>query len=494
MQNTPISSWAAPARVIGSFVFCALFVAFAGSGAQANVPLTQISADPFTNPAAAHATEVESDNFAFGNTMVGVFQQGRFQDQNAGSTDIGWSTSFDGGSTWQHGSLPGISGPGMGLTQYSRSTDPAVAYDAKHGVWMVVSLPRGIAHRQLTYLVPIVSRSSDGLNWQRPVHIAPDSGHFMDKPWIACDNASSSTFYGNCYVEYIDVNIGEELLMSTSSDGGAHWSTPAPSADRASGNGGQPVVQPNGTVVIPFLGFGQQSVRSTDGGKTWQASVLIANANEHPLAGGIRDPGPLPSAEVDANGIVYVAWWDCSFRTNCSANDIVFSTSSDGQHWSSVSRIPIDSLSKPRDHFLPGIGVDHSTGGSGAHVGVTYYYLANANCTQATCQIYAGFIGSTNGGASWNSSVRIAGPMSVTWLPGSDLGHMIGDYMSTSFSEGLARSTMPIAFAPSGGMFNQAVYTTANGFAMEREALQRSSRGDHRYPMPRVRYFRWIDD
>ena len=157
--------------------------------------------------------------------------------------------------------------------------------------------------------------------------------------------------------------------MSTSSDGGSHWSTPIPSADRASGNGGQPVVQPNGTVVLPFLGFGMESVRSTDGGKSWQSSVLIANANEHPTAGGLRDPGPLPSAEVDANGIVYVAWGDCSFRSSCTANDIVFSSSSDGAHWSAISRVPIDSLSKPRDHFLPGIGVDHTTGGSGAHLG-----------------------------------------------------------------------------------------------------------------------------
>ena len=84
--------------------------------------------------------------------------------------------------------------------------------------------------------------------------------------------------------------------------------------------------------------------------------------------------------------------------------------------------------------------------------------------------------------------------MSVNWLPNSDLGHMIADYTSTSFSGGLARSTMPIAFAPSGGLFDQAIYTTAKGFAIEREALQHSSRGEHRYPMPRVRYFRWVDD
>ena len=34
----------------------------------------------------------------------------------------------------------------------------------------------------------------------------------------------------------------------------------------------------------------------------------------------------LPSAEVAGDGKVYVAWQDCRFRTGCSSNDIVYST------------------------------------------------------------------------------------------------------------------------------------------------------------------------
>ena len=65
--------------------------------ALGNVPLTQVSADPFTNSTSQHATEVEPDTFANGATVVGAFQVGRFF--NGGATDIGFARSGDGGTT-----------------------------------------------------------------------------------------------------------------------------------------------------------------------------------------------------------------------------------------------------------------------------------------------------------------------------------------------------------------------------------------------------------
>ncbi len=459
--------------------------------ADARTSLLQLSADPFTNTDAQHDTEVESDNFAYNNTMIGVFQVGRYPDSNAGSTDIGWSTTSNDGKTWKFGFLPGITKTVNPKNPYDRVTDPAVAYDAKHNVWMVVSLPYGTYGGVTTYLVPIVSRSPDGLKWQNPVHVAPDNGDFMDKPWIVCDNSTKSHFYGNCYVEFIDVNLGEVLLMSTSHDGGATWSTPVPSADQAVGNGGQPIVQPNGTVLVPFWGFsGIATVNSVDGGNSWQASVFIAVANEAGLPGGLRDPGPLPSAELDGAGKAYVAWQDCSFELNCATNDIVFSTSPDGQQWSPVQRVPIGKVGSGQTDFIPGMGVDRATTGSKAHLGVTYYYVANANCSGSTCQIFAGFIASSNAGKTWNKPVALTGPMQPGWLPNSDLGYMIGDYSATSFVGGLARSTMPVAAAPKNGKFQQAVFTTTKGLPASLDGPQLSSAGERPYPQTQHRVWR----
>ena len=105
----------------------------------ANAQLVQISSDPFTNATSFHQTEVEPDTFAFGSTIVATFQVGRFR--SGGASDIGWATSKDGGASWTHGSLPGVTIFVDHSSPYERVSDPSVAYDAKHGVWMISSLP-----------------------------------------------------------------------------------------------------------------------------------------------------------------------------------------------------------------------------------------------------------------------------------------------------------------------------------------------------------------
>jgi hypothetical protein len=49
-----------------------------------------------------------------------------------------------------------------------------------------------------------------------------------------------------------------------------------------------------------------------------------------------------------------------------------------------------------------------------------------------------GFVSSKNGGANWSSPIQLAGPMSLTGLPLTNQGYMVGDYISTSFSKGTA--------------------------------------------------------
>src|SRR5260370_12694010 len=100
--------------------------------------LTQVSSDPYTVGPGQHATEVEPHMLASGATLVAAFQTGRIAP--GGSTDIGWATSTNGGTTWSHGFLPGLT-KGEGSGPYDAASDPAVAYDAKHGVWMIASLP-----------------------------------------------------------------------------------------------------------------------------------------------------------------------------------------------------------------------------------------------------------------------------------------------------------------------------------------------------------------
>ena len=381
--------------------------------------LTQVSSDPFTVGPGQHATEVEPHVLANGSTLVAAFQTGRIAP--GGSTDIGWATSTNGGTSWTHGFLPGLT-KGEGSGPYDAASDPAVAFDAKHGVWMIASLP--ISNTSRTPAV-VVSRSTDGgFTWENPVSVDTNAIS-SDKNWIVCDNTSSSPFFGNCYVEWDDPSAGDEILMSTSVDGGQTWGPATATANHASGIGGQPLVQPNGTVVVPIETSGISAFSSTNGGVNWSAPVTVAGIQSHLDAGGIRS-GPLPSAALDGAGTVWVVWEDCRFRSSCSTNDLVYSTSADGTHWSKVTRVPADPTTSTVDHFIPGIGIDPATSGATAHIGIHYYLYPKSNCTKSTCQLLVAYISSHNGGTTWHTPVKLAGPMSLSWLPNSQNGLMVG--------------------------------------------------------------------
>ena len=443
-------------------VVAAVVVLLGAAPAHANVPLTQVSSDPFTNPSSQHATEVEPDTFAFGSTVVGTFQVGRFF--SGGASDIGFVRSGDGGATWDApGFLPGLTFNGVSGegSPFERVSDASVAYDAVHGVWLISSIPL-LPGPSLTVPTVFVSRSTDdGRTWRLPVSIPPPavSKVDLDKNWTVCDNSASSRFRGHCYTEFDNFGQGDLEYMSTSTDGGLTWSVPISTAGNDKGLGGQPVVQPNGTVVVPFesLNGKIEAFSSTDGGVSWTKGVSVSSIRFHPVAGGLRT-SPLPSAEIDAAGKVYVAWEDCRFRQHCSSNDIVFSTSTDGVTWSDTARVPIDPVTSTVDHFIPGLAVDPATKGSSAHLALTYYFYPTAACGGA-CRLEIGYISSPDGGAHWGAATQLAGPMALSQIALTSQGPMVGDYISTSFSGGRATTLFAVGLQqPTSTTFDEAMY------------------------------------
>ncbi|HLZ22766.1 MAG TPA: sialidase family protein [Ktedonobacterales bacterium] len=431
--------------------------------------LLQLSSDPYTNTSSQHKTEVEPDSFANGSTIVTAFQAGRFSD--GGSSNIGWATSINGGATWTSGFLPGITRYAGGT--WERVSDPSVAYDSTHQVWIIASLTLGSTVPNAV----IVSRSTDGgLTWSSPVTVSIASGtaHY-DKDWIVCDNwphrnIAQSIYTGRCYVEWDDANSSaNNVRMSTSTDGGRTWSSPNGPSSINFGIGGQPLVQPNGHIVVPIIdGPDIAAFTSSNGGQSWSA-VHDITPIEAVIDGGNIRGGVLPSAEVDANGVVYVVWSDARFEPGNNANDIVMTTSADGGTWSPVQRIPIDPTSiSAVDHLLAGIAVDKGTSGSSVHLGLMYYYVPQGtNCTVATCQLDVGFVSSTNGGSTWSAPAQLAGPMNEAWLANTDQGYMVGDYFSASFVGGKCFPVFSVAGPPpSSGVLNQAMYTWTGGLAI----------------------------
>ena len=473
MRDVPLSSCPGISRAVLTTTLGLAVVVLGSIPGSAQGVFRQLSQDSFTNGSSQHMTEVEPGAFAYGPTIVTAFQVGRIF--GGGGADIGWATSLNSGISWTNGYLPGLT-EFEGGGPNSAASDAAVAYDAKHGYWLICTLPIG------NYDTVAVSRSKDGIHWGNPIYVITNQD--ADKNWIACDDTPTSPYYGNCYVEWDNPDVGDLLYMSTSSDGGQTWSAPQTTAAMDYGIGGNPLVQPNGNVVVPFADFngGMSAFMSTNGGQSWTAALSIASAPSHGEDGGLRSAG-LPSAAIDGAGTVYVSWPDCRYESGCSANDIVYSSSGDGIHWSSVSRIPVDPIGSGVDHFINGMGIDIRTSGSSAHMAMTYYYYPVSNCGN-NCQLFAGFTISADGGQTWTAGRQLSGSMQLSWLPNTFSGRMVADYVATIYpAGGRAFPIYAVAFQPSGSLFHQALYTAGYGFTQDEMTEPRlSSKNDNPIP------------
>jgi hypothetical protein len=450
---------------------------FAAVPGNAQSPFRQISQDSFTNQSSQHKTEVEPSAAANGPVIVAAFQVGRIS--SGGGADIGWATSQNGGISWTNGYLPGLTqfeggGPNTG------ASDASVAYNAKFQKWLINTLPIGTRFDTVA-----VSRSSDGLHWDNPIYVLQNQD--ADKNWIACDNTATSPFYGNCYVEWDNPDQGDLLYMSTSIDGGLTWSAPQTTQGSDFGIGGNPEVQPNGNVVVPFADFngGMSAFMSTNGGQSWTRAVSIASAPSHFESGDLRSAG-LPSAAIDGAGTVYLSWSDCSFESGCAANDIVYSSSTDGVHWTPKVRLPSDPIGSGVDHFINGMGVDIHSSGNTTRMAMTYYYYPVSNCGN-NCQLIAGFSLSNDGGQTWTATRQLGPAMQLSWLPDTFSGRMVADYVATVFP--LGNGAFPIfsqAFQPVNGLFQQAIYTASFGYRADEMTEQRFSSAGER-PIPGIK-------
>src|SRR5689334_22027295 len=143
MRSVRVLAIAAPAAAL----------LFAATTAYANVTVTQVSSDPFTDTQPQHRTEVEPDTYTAGSTIVAAFQIGRVF--GGGASDVGFATSKNGGASWAHGSLPGLTTNTGG--RYGQASDASVAFDTRHNTWLISTL--GIGGGSVDVLT---SRSTDG--------------------------------------------------------------------------------------------------------------------------------------------------------------------------------------------------------------------------------------------------------------------------------------------------------------------------------------------
>ncbi|MFL5656261.1 MAG: sialidase family protein [Ktedonobacteraceae bacterium] len=429
---------------------------------EAQMTPLKLSSDPYSNGMGQYQTEVEPDTYAYGSTIVATFQAGRYRD--IGSDNIGWATSRDGGSTWVNGFLQGTTKLVGGV--YDRITDPVVTYDADHNTWMISSVARLIVSGNLTAPAVLVNLSTDGgITWNRPITVAyAGSSGILDKDWLVCDNTTTSPFYGHCYMEWDDFNRNDLIQMSTSIDGGHTWRVAKTTADRASGIGGLPLVQPGGKVIVPISRGNENAIMaftSSDGGISWSSTIIITDVISY-AKNAYYSGYIFLSAGIDGSGKVYLVWVDCRFEPLCRSNDLAMTTSTDGVQWAPIERLPLAPIPNDINYYVNGFGVDTSTSGSFAHLGLVFYYYS-ASCVN-NCPLNVGFVSSTNGGSTWSKQTHLAGPMYDTWIAAGN--NKVGDYIALCFSGGKAFPVFPVGSAPVGGRLNEPMYTVTGGLSV----------------------------
>jgi hypothetical protein len=399
---------------------------------------TRIHRDRQANGDSQHESQVEPDSLTVGSTTVALFQNGR--NRTGGAASIAFSTSRDGGKRWHQGILPGLTLTSAPPGPATRASDPTLAYDSVHGVWLANTLALAPDSTRLT-----IHRSRDGLVWTGPIDAAraPAFNAAYDKNWLACDNGAASPLRGRCYLAYTLVGDQEgedDVAVQYSNDGGVTWSAAA--TVHIPVTGVIPVVQPNGTLTLFFWSprTGMVAVRSTDGGVTLGSPVIVTGLRFREVRP-FRAP-PVPAADVDGAGRIVAVWHDCRFHTDCQANDIVFTRSTDGIAWSEPIRV-----TSGRDAVMPTIGVEPGTG----RLAIAYYAIRPDG-------VDAELVTSPDG-SRWSAPQRLnPRRMALSWMPDTTLGRMLADYIGVTWSRGRPLVIYALASPPRNGKLRQAIY------------------------------------
>jgi hypothetical protein len=406
---------------------------------------------------------------------IAVSHDGRFPD--GGAVGISYAWTHDGGRTWRHAPVPGLTKATGGT--WDRASDPVAAFGPDGTAYIStllisVDCPSGVA----------VSRSTDGgRTFGAPVlaHESDDCAFSDDKNWLVVDNGRRSPHRGRLYQFWTPFlsdaagnTTGSPQVVRWSDDRGQHWGPiVAVSASDIFTQDSQPMIKPDGTIVDAYLNFGSAQGEegperpgaglatprtrapraeepgdllvartSRDGGRTWSAEATVTDdIGEGPdgirccLSSAIADP---------VTGLLYAAW------DSVDPAVVNLSSSADGRHWSQPVQVNRDDR-----EGLEHVNVDVSAFGGRVFVSYGTRDTAVAGGQFVQQQVSISFDAGRHFGPA-----RSLGPPSDLRFAAQARGIFPGDYIGSAATFGRAyfvwcRSSAP---ADPAATFHQTVF------------------------------------
>src|SRR2546426_12238158 len=286
---------------------------------------------------------------------------------------VGASYSLDQGATWAPNILMNQSHPGQGC----HNSDP----------WMALAPDDRVQYAYLEYdCSPTglnVANTTDAQTWSSP-HFMLGGGGLTDKDSITVDPS------GRIYAAWDE---GNEMMVSWSDDGGAHWAPFKFPADVCCAVLGAIIqTSSNGTVYLTWWDFNSDNIFfdwSWDRGMTWHNDVRVNSVSGSAIATGTWSL-PMPAMGVDPNsGALYNIWTD----SRSGSMDIMIAASTNGvQSWGTNVRVNDVTTG---DQRMPVLAIDSAGTVHAAWI------------DDRTGNHHIFYSNSTNGGQTWSTSLRV---------------------------------------------------------------------------------------
>lgn len=286
--------------------------------------------------------------------------------------------------------------------------------------------------------------NNNGTTWSNTVTIQQDD---VDKGSPGTDDASASPFYGRTYLAWTYFVPPIRIVLSYTTNSGSNWSGVINVNNGLGGNrsyGPAICVNPTGTAfvtwasAVPTSPFTEDYIgvaKSTNGGVSWNAvenAIDINGIRTTQLEPWTIRANSFPVIDIDKtggsrNGWVYIATTSKNLAPAGTDPDIIlFTSTNDGNSWSSGVRVNQDAINNGRNQFFPSIRVDENGG-------INIIYYDNRNSVDSV-DVYLSR--STNGGITFTDFRITSSRFKPVPVSGAIGGGNMGDNLGLTSGNG----------------------------------------------------------